>query len=284
MNHKQRRKLEDFIFTGLMRLSIVSATLLLGLILAVIFWRGIGALNWEMLTQPPQGSFYLGGGGGIVNAIVGSLYLAFGATLLATLLAVPLVFYLHTYAPDGRLRRTVRLTLDILWGMPSIVYGAFGFALMISLGLRASLLAGIITLALVVLPILARTLDEVVSMTPNALRDITLSLGATRFEWMGVLLRQSLPGLATAVLLAFGRGIGDAASVLFTAGYTDSMPESLLRPVASLPLAVFFMLGTPFPAVQARAYAAALVLTVLLLAAMAGGVALWRAIARARAG
>jgi phosphate transport system permease protein len=266
MNHKQRRKLEDFIFTGLMRLSIVSATLLLGLILAVIFWRGIGALNWEMLTQPPQGSFYLGGGGGIVNAIVGSLYLAFGATLLATLLAVPLVFYLHTYAPDGRLRRTVRLTLDILWGMPSIVYGAFGFALMISLGLRASLLAGIITLALVVLPILARTLDEVVSMTPNALRDITLSLGATRFEWMGVLLRQSLPGLATAVLLAFGRGIGDAASVLFTAGYTDSMPESLLRPVASLPLAVFFMLGTPFPAVQARAYAAALVLTVLILA------------------
>lgn len=266
MNHKQRRKLEEFIFTGLMRLSIVSAALLLGLILAVIFWRGIGALNWEMLTQPPQGSFYLGGGGGIVNAIVGSLYLAFGATLLATLLAVPLVFYLHTYAPDGRLRRTVRLTLDILWGMPSIVYGAFGFALMISLGLRASLLAGIITLALVVLPILARTLDEVVSMTPNALRDITLSLGATRFEWMGVLLRQSLPGLATAVLLAFGRGIGDAASVLFTAGYTDRLPESLLRPVASLPLAVFFMLGTPFPVVQARAYAAALVLTVLILA------------------
>jgi phosphate transport system permease protein len=266
MNHKQRRKLEEFIFTGLMRVSIVSAALLLGLILAVIFWRGIGALNWEMLTQPPQGSFYLGGGGGIFNAIIGSLYLAFGATLLATILAVPLVFYLHTYAPDGRLRRTVRLTLDILWGIPSIVYGAFGFALMISLGLRASLLAGIITLALVVLPILARTLDEVVSMTPNALRDITLSLGATRFEWMGILLRQSLPGLATAVLLAFGRGIGDAASVLFTAGYTDRLPESLLRPVASLPLAVFFMLGTPFPAVQARAYAAALVLTVIILA------------------
>ena len=265
MNHNQRRKIEEFIFTWFMRLSIISATLVLGLILAVIFRRGIGALTWEMLTQAPQGSFYLGGGGGIVNAIVGSLYLALGATLLATLLAVPLVFYLHTYAPDGRLRRTVRLTLDILWGMPSIVYGAFGFALMISLGLRASLLAGIITLALVVLPILARTLDEVVSMTPSALREITLSLGATRFEWMGVLLRQSLPGLATAVLLAFGRGIGDAASVLFTAGYTDSMPDSLLRPVASLPLAVFFMLGTPFPAVQARAYAAALVLTVIIL-------------------
>ncbi len=265
MNHNRRRKIEEFLFTWFMRLSIISATLALGLILAVIFWRGIGALTWEMLTQAPQGAFYLGGGGGILNAIVGSLYLALGATLLAALLAVPLVFYLHTYAPDGRLRRTVRLTLDILWGMPSIVYGAFGFALMTSLGLRASLLAGIITLALVVLPILARTLDEVVSMTPGSLREVTLSLGATRFEWMGVLLRQSLPGLATAVLLAFGRGIGDAASVLFTAGSTDSMPESLLRPVASLPLAVFFMLGTPFPAVQARAYAAALILTVIIL-------------------
>jgi phosphate transport system permease protein len=265
MNHKQRRKLEVLLFAWLMRLSLISASLVLGLILFVIFWRGIGALSWEMVSQTPRGAFYLGGGGGILNAIVGSLYLAVGATLLATCLAVPLVFYVHTYAGDGRLRSTVRLSLDILWGIPSIVYGAFGFALMISLGLRASLLAGIITLALVILPILARTLDEVVSMTPSALREVILSLGATRFEWMGVLLRQSIPGLATAVLLAFGRGIGDAASVLFTAGYTDSMPESLLRPVASLPLAVFFMLGTPFPAVQARAYAAALILTVLIL-------------------
>ena len=95
------------------------------------------------------------------------------------------------------------------------------------------MLAGILTLALVVLPILARTLDEVVEMTPVLLRESTLALGATRLEWMGVLLRQSLPGLLTAILLAFGRGIGDAASVLFTAGYTDNLPDSLLRPVAS---------------------------------------------------
>lgn len=266
MNHKQRRKLEERIFTWLMRLSLVSAATLLGLILVVIVWRGVGALSWEMISQPPQGGFYLGKGGGILNAIVGSIYLATGATALALVLAVPVVFYLHTYAQDGALRRGVRLALDVMWGIPSIVYGAFGFSLMIFLGLRASLLAGIITLALVVLPILARTLDEVVSMTPPLLREVTLSLGTTRLEWMGVLLRQSLPGLFTAILLAFGRGIGDAASVLFTAGYTDSMPHSLLRPVASLPLAVFFQLSTPFPAVQARAYASALVLTVIILA------------------
>ena len=264
MPPRRLRRLEERFFTWLMRLSALSAVAVLGLILAVICWRGIGALSWEMVSQPPQGGFYLGKGGGILNAIVGSLYLAGGATLLAFCLAVPVVFYLHTYAGGRRQRNAVRLALDIMWGIPSIVYGAFGFALMVWLGLRASLLAGIITLALVVLPILARTLDEIVEMTPRQLREVTLALGTTRFEWMGVLLRQSLPGLVTAILLAFGRGIGDAASVLFTAGYTDHMPDSLLRPVASLPLAVFFQLSTPFPAVQARAYTSALVLTAII--------------------
>jgi phosphate transport system permease protein len=265
MSHHRKRKLEESFFIWLMRLSLAGAAAVLGLILVIIFWRGVGALSWEMISQSPQGGFYLGKGGGILNAIIGSLYLATGATLLALCVAVPVVFYLHTYAGQGRVRNTVRLILDIMWGIPSIVYGAFGFSLMIALGLRASLLAGIITLAFVVLPILARTLDEIVEMTPGQLREVTLALGTTRFEWMGVLLRQSIPGLATAILLAFGRGIGDAASVLFTAGYTDNMPNSLFHPVASLPLAVFFQLSTPFPAVQARAYASALVLTVIIL-------------------
>ncbi len=262
---RMKRKVEERFFVWLMRAFLATAAALLGLILLIIVWRGIGALSWEMISQAPQGGFYLGGEGGILNAIVGSLYLATGATFLAALISVPVVLYLHVYAAKGRLTTIVRLALDIMWGIPSIVYGAFGFALMIFLGLRASLLAGIITLALVVLPILARTFDEIVTMAPAQLREVTLSLGTTRFEFLGVLLRQTVPGLLTALLLAFGRGIGDAASVLFTAGYTDSMPESLLRPVASLPLAVFFQLSTPFPEVQARAYASALVLTVMIL-------------------
>ena len=104
-------------------------------------------------------------------------------------------------------------------------------------------------------------------MVPSALKEASYALGATRLETaMKVVVRQTALGLVTAVLLAFGRGIGDAASVLFTAGYTDRLPTSLLSPVASLPLAVFFQLGTPYPAVQARAYASALVLTFMVLA------------------
>lgn len=261
----RRRKLEELFFTWMMRTALAVAAAVLFLILGVIFWRGVGTLSWEMVSQPPQGAFYLGGGGGVLNAIVGSLYLAAGSTLVAAVLAVPVVLYLHGYLGNSRRASLVRLSLDIMWGIPSIVYGAFAFALMIFLGLRASLLAGIIALALVVLPILARTFDEVVTLAPKQLRETTFALGATRLEFLGILLRQTVPGLLTAVLLAFGRGIGDAASVLFTAGYTNDMPESLLQPVASLPLAIFFQLGTPFPDVQARAYASALILTIIIL-------------------
>jgi phosphate transport system permease protein len=265
MSLKRRRRIEELFFTWLMRISMASAALVLLLILLVITRRGLASLSWEMISQPPQAGFYLGGGGGILNAIMGSLYLAGGATILALIIAVPAVLYLHAFARNARLTSTVRLALDVLWGIPSVVYGAFGFALMVMVGLRASLLAGIIFLALVILPILARTFDEVLSLAPRELTESAMALGSTRFELLGVLIRQTLPGLFTAILLAFGRGIGDAASVLFTAGYTDRMPDSLLRPVASLPLAVFFQLGSPFPEVQSRAHASALVLTAMIL-------------------
>jgi phosphate transport system permease protein len=237
------------------------------LILGTIVWRGLPALNLDMLTQTPKGGYYLGKEGGILNAIVGSFYLAGGGTLLAVVISLPIALYLQIYAARTRRAELARLALDVLWGIPSIVYGAFGFIIMLAVGMRASLLGGIITLALLELPIIVRGMDEAIALVPNALREASLALGATRLETaIKVVVRQTAPALLTAVLLAFGRGIGDAASVLFTAGYTDRLPDSLLSPAASLPLAVFFQLGTPFPAVRERAYAAALVLTVIVLA------------------
>ena len=265
MERAKRRKLLDKTMAWFMRLSMAGSAAVLALILGIIIWRGLPGLSWELISTPPEGSFYLGGGGGVLNAILGSLYLALGGTFLASLLAVPVVLYIHTYAGKSRLANYLRLTLDVMWGIPSIVYGAFGFSLMILVGLGASLLAGIVTLAFVVLPILARTFDEVLMLVPKELRESTLSLGTTRLAMLGMLLRQTLPGLVTALLLAFGRAIGDGASVLFTAGYTDRIPESLFEPVASLPLAIFFQLSAPFKEVQARAYASALILTVMIL-------------------
>jgi len=262
-----KRKLEESFFKILMGVSTFFVLGSLLLILGTVLWRGLPALDLAMLTQTPKGGYYLGKEGGILNAILGSLCLAGGATTVAIILSLPIALYLQLYPVPHFIKDWIRLSLDILWGIPSVVYGAIGFTVMIFLGIRASLLGGIIVLSLLELPIMVRGMEEAISMVPKALLESSYSLGATRFETaFKVVVRQTLPGLVTDILLAFGRGIGDAASVLFTAGYTDNLPTSLLRPVASLPLAVFFQLGTPFPAVQDRAYAAALVLTVLVLA------------------
>jgi phosphate transport system permease protein len=262
---RKRRQREARIMQLVMACALALVVGGLFLILTVIIIRGIGAISWQMLTDVPHGGSYSSAKGGIFNSILGSFYLAVGGTLLALLLGLPIALYLNAYAGRSRFAGWVRLGLDVMWGIPSLLYGAFGFAIMIAVGLRASLLAGIVTLSIVELPILTRGMDEVLRLTPRDLHHGTLALGATRWELMGVLFRQALPGLFTATLLAFGRGIGDAAAVLFTAGYTDRIPTSLTSPTASLPLTVFFQLQTPYEASKARAYAAALVLTAIIL-------------------
>ncbi|MBI4285374.1 MAG: phosphate ABC transporter permease PstA [Chloroflexi bacterium] len=263
----RRRKAEETIFKSLMIASIAVVVGTLLTIVIMITLKGLPALNLAMITQTPKGGYYLGKEGGILNAIVGSLYLAVGATVLAFLISLPIALFLQRdYIGKTRFASVVKLSMDILWGIPSIVYGAFGFIIMLYLGVRASLLGGIIALTLLEIPIMTRAMDEVVRTVSPDLKAASFTLGATRLQTsVNVVVRQVLPGIMTAVLLAFGRGIGDAASILFTAGYTDRIPTSPLDPVASLPLAVFFQLGTPFPEVQQRAYASALILLLIIL-------------------
>jgi phosphate transport system permease protein len=269
----ERRKIEEKIFLGLMIFSTVIIISSLVLILLTVLLKGLPHLTMDMVTKVPEGGYYLGKGGGILNAIAGSLYLAGGATLLAILFSLPVALYLNVYSrPDSKFVFSCRFAFDVLNGVPSIVYGAFGFTIMIYLGMRASLLGGIIAIALLILPMLIRSMDEVIRLVPRELLDASYALGATRWETaLKVVARQSLPGILTSILIAFGRGIGDAAAVIFTAGFTDAIPNilhpvnSLLRPVATLPLAIFFQLGVPIPEVQGRAYASALILTILIL-------------------
>ncbi len=277
-----RRKRTDRVFRALATVSAAAVLLALLLILGAILWKSAPALSLSMLTRTPKGGFYLGKEGGILNAIAGSLELALGATAIAFLLSLPLVLYLNVYkARASKTAVWTRFFLDVLWGVPSIVYGAFGFAVMLALGLRASLLAGILTVALLEFPIMCRAIDEVMRLVPRELQDASASLGATRFETAAkVLVRQAAPGVLTGVLLAFGRGIGDAASVLFTAGFTDRIPGGLLEPAATLPLAIFFQLGTPFPEVRERAYASAAILTLIILVISLAGRAMSRKVTR----
>jgi phosphate transport system permease protein len=258
--------LEEKIFKIVM---IGAAAIILGVliyILGTIFYKGFPSLTWEMITSIPGGGFYLGSEGGVLNAITGSVFIITGALIISLLISVPLVMYINFYLPHKSiLSGIIRFSLDILFGVPSIVYGAFGFALMVYMGIRASLLGGIITVGMLIMPIMMRSLDEIARLQPRDLPDALLSLGSTKYEMTKVLLRQLMPGLMTAILLAVGRGIGDAATVLFTAGYTDNIPTSLNQPAATLPLSIFFQLGSPVEEVQNRAYASAIILTVIIL-------------------
>ena len=260
------KKLEEKIFKFLMIGSTALILSLLLYILYIILKKGLPSLSWEMISQIPSGGFYLGKEGGILNAIMGSLYLIFFSVLISLCIIVSVVMYLNfTLRRKSKLAAIARLTFDVLFGIPSIVYGAFGFTLMIYFGLQASLLGGIIAISLLIIPVMIRSIDEVAILIPNELVEATKSLGATNYETIKVITRQLLPGISTAVLLSIGRGIGDAATVLFTAGYTDSIPSSLMQPTASLPLAIFFQLSSPIEEVQNRAYSAALVLTIIIL-------------------
>lgn len=261
------RKLEEQIYKMLMRLASLLLISVMGLIVFTILKKGIPVLTWEMLTEVPRGGFYFGGEGGILNAIVGSLMLALGATFLAFCISLPTALYINVHLRKyKKWQDVIRLFIDVLWGIPSVVYGAFAFGIMIWFGLRASLLAGIITVALFIIPIMIRGMDEVLKTVGTNLYEAGLSLGSTRSELSyKIFLRQCRSGVVTAVLLSFGRGIGDAAAVLFTAGFTDRIPTGLSQPVATLPLSIFFQLSSPIPEVQERAYAAATVLTFIIL-------------------
>lgn len=262
----KKRKLEELFFRLLMLLAVVIVAGSFFLIVGTILYKGIPFMNWDMLTKTPGGGFYIGKEGGVLNAIIGSLYIACGATLLGLLISIPVAVYMNIYLrKKNMIVVALRVAFDVLFGIPSIVYGAFGFLVMVYFGVRASLLGGILAVTLLIIPILIRTLDEVIQTVPGELRDASLALGATRWESAKVVLRQIRPGIFTAILLAFGRGIGDVASVLFTAGFSDNIPVSLHQPAATLPLAIFFQLSSPVQEVQGRAYASALILTVIVL-------------------
>ncbi len=264
---KKIRKIEEIFFRSMALMSSILIIFALGLIIFSIIKKGFPALSWEMVSQTPKGGFYFGKEGGILNAIVGSLFLATGATFLALIIGLPVALYINVYLIKRvKLVNSIRFLLDVLWGVPSIVYGAFGFAVMIYFGLKTSLLAGIVVVTLFIIPIMVRAMDESLKLVPRGLLESASSLGATKTEIaFRVFLRQSFPALITATLLSFGRAIGDAAAVMFTAGFTDSIPQSLGQQSATLPLSIFFQLSSPIEEVKNRAYAAALVLTVIIL-------------------
>ncbi|HDS59005.1 MAG TPA: ABC transporter permease subunit [Thermoplasmatales archaeon] len=262
-----RRHLEQQVALCAMYGALVMVVVSLLLIIGVTVLRGGHVLvtRPEVVVTPPGPRYLLGGGGGFVHAILGSLYLVLPATLLASGIAMGIALYLQSDYTSRRTAGAIRNLLDALWGTPSIVYGMFVLTILISLQQRASLLAGIAALTLLEIPIIARYADAAVQAVPPMAKETSYALGTTRWENSQVVIRYALPGIATGVLIGLGRGIGDAASVIFTAGAGNNMPSGLLEGVTALPVLIFQQASSFYPSVREQAYAASFVLIVIVL-------------------
>jgi phosphate transport system permease protein len=250
---------------GMIVLSIVSVLVILGIILYDIISHGLPALSWEFLTQSPRN---LGREGGIFPAIVGTLYLVGGAILFSLPIGMGAAIYLTEYTKEGKLTKIIRSGVDLLNGTPSIVFGLFGFAfLVLFLNFGVSLLAGIITLGLMVLPTIIRTTEEALRSVPNALREGSFALGATKWQTIRrVVLPPAVPGILTGTILSIGRAAGETAPILFTAVVFSRrfLPDSLSDPVMALPYHLF-ILSTNVPGAEQNQYGTALVLLLLVI-------------------
>lgn len=268
---KNSKFIEEKVVKALMWVSVSLVILVVASIICTIFVKGFGSLSWDMVTKMPGRNWNTTDDGGFINAIWGSIIVVAPATLIAMVVSIPVVFYMNLYRRRSNwLSYVARLAYDVLYGIPSIVYGAFAFMIMVMVGMRASVLGGIIVSTLLIIPMFIRNGDEISKSVPDDMIDAAYSLGATKWETLKVVVRQVLPGMATATLLAVGKAIGDAAAVMFTAGFSDSMATSLSSPTATLPLAIFNWVTMPDP-FPGRAYAAALVLTVIVLILSLGG-------------
>lgn len=268
---KNSNFIEEKVVKALMWVSVSLVILVVASIICTIFVKGFGSLSWDMVTKVPGRNWNTTDDGGFINAIWGSVIVVAPATLIAMVVSIPVVFYMNLYRRRSNwLSYVARLAYDVLYGIPSIVYGAFAFMIMVMVGMRASVLGGIIVSTLLIIPMFIRNGDEISKSVPDDMIDAAYSLGATKWETLKVVVRQVLPGMATATLLAVGKAIGDAAAVMFTAGFSDSMATSLSSPTATLPLAIFNWVTMPDP-FPGRAYAAALVLTVIVLILSLGG-------------
>ncbi len=256
---------ERLAFTAI-RASVAVVLLILGVIMYYIVANGLPALSWDFLTQPPRD---LGRSGGIYPAIVGTLYLVAGAIALALPVGVGAAIYLTEYTRENTVTKVIRAGVDLLNSTPSIVFGLFGFAfLVLYLDFGVSLIAGQITLALMVLPTIIRTTEESLKAVPDAVRRGSLALGATKWQTIwGVVLPPALPGILTGAILSVGRSAGETAPILFTAAVFSQryLPDSLTEPVMALPYHLF-ILSTNVPGSETARYGTALVLLLLVVA------------------
>lgn len=241
----------------------------LGSILYFIAARGAGALSWEFLTQPPRAGMTQGG---VAPAIIGTFYLTLGAILFALPLGLACAIYLCEYSPGNIAVSIIRISINNLAGVPSVVFGLFGMAVFVKFfGFGVSILSGSLTLGIVVLPVLISSAQEALLAVPHSIREASLALGATRWQTIKkIVLPTALPGILTGVILSIGRVAGETAPILFTAAafYLKGYPRSVFSEVMALPYHIYALMteGAHPKEQSVIAYGCSLILLLLVLA------------------
>ena len=240
----------------------------LGLIIYFIVSKGVGVMSWEFLTQPPRKAMTAGG---VAPAIVGTFYLTLGAILFALPLGLACAIYLNEYSPKGFIVNIIRMSINNLAGVPSVVFGLFGLAVFVKFfNFGVSVLSGSLTLGILILPGIIAASQEALMAVPISIREASLALGATHWQTIKrIVVPTALPGILTGVILSVGRAAGETAPILFTAAtfYKRGYPDSPFSEVMALPYHIYALMteGTHPDQQTAIAYGCSLILLVLVL-------------------
>lgn len=267
-----RRRLKERVMFFLLRMAAGTNIAALFCVCGFLIWNGLPALSWEFLTEPPRKAMTEGG---IIPCIIGTVLLALGALCISFPMGVASAVYLHEYAGRSRFAGYIRLGVNNLAGVPSIVFGLFGMSFfVIACGLGISLLSGILTLAVLTLPVIIGTAEEALRQVPVTYREASLALGATQSQTIArVVLPAALPGMLTGAILGLARAAGETAVIMFTAAvfFSKNGGDSLLSPVMALPNHIYVLAtsGTEIDKTRPLQYGTALVL-LLLVAGMNG--------------
>lgn len=258
-----RRKWKSRFFTILLGTAVMIAILPLASVLIYVIYQGVGALNIDFFTQMPKPVGEVGGG--MANAIFGSILLIAIASTVGVPVGVATGIYLSEYA-QGKLAKTLRFAIDNLTSIPSIITGIFAYALLVIPMKRFSANAGGAALAVIMIPIVARTTEELLKLVPQHIREAGLALGIPRWKViLSVVVRGSLSGISTGIMLAVARAAGETAPLLFTAFNNQFSFRGLDQPVASLPVQIYTYAISPYEDWHQKAWAGALVLVFFVL-------------------
>jgi len=262
-----RRRIIDHFMTGVAVLTVMLVLLPLGAIFAYLIYKGAGSINWAFLTQTPKPVGEPGGG--MANAIVGSMVILAIASLMGVPLGIGAGIYLSEYGRN-RYGDIVRFVSDVLNGVPSIVIGIVAYGLVVLRQGHFSALAGGVALAIMMVPTIARTTEQMLLLVPQAIREAAYGLGIPRWRTtLSITLRTATSGVITGVMLAFARVAGETAPLLFTAFGNQYWNWKSDQPTAALSLQIFTYAISPFDEWHRQAWAGALVLIILIVGAVA---------------